>query len=77
MFSQDGYWTDYYGSIADDDFSLGGTDYFVHNAWVADPSQVVFNQDGYWTNLYGSIADDDEYSIGDKVLTRRNGLLCA
>ena len=38
MFSQDGYWTDYYGSIADDDFSLGGTDYFVHNAWVADPS---------------------------------------
>ena len=39
VFNQDGYWTNLYGSIADDDFSLGGTDYFVHNAWVADPSQ--------------------------------------
>ena len=39
QFNQDGYWTNLYGSIADDDFSLGGTDYFVYNAWVADPSQ--------------------------------------
>ena len=39
QFNQDGYWTNHYGSIADDDFSLGGTDYFVYNAWVADPSQ--------------------------------------
>ena len=39
VFPHRGYWTETWGSIADDEFSLGGTSHFLHHVYVDDPGR--------------------------------------
>ena len=39
VFPHRGYWTEMWGSIADDEFSLGGTSHFLHHVYVDDPGR--------------------------------------
>ena len=39
VFPHRGYWTETWGSIAGDEFSLGGTSHFVHHVYVGEPGR--------------------------------------